>query len=229
MNIPIIDLKVQYQSIKEEIDKAIQSVIENTAFIKGEYVQQFEKDYAEAYGAKHVVSCGNGTDALYITLKAMDIGPGDEVITTAHSWISTSETITQAGAIVVFVDIDKDYYTINTNLIEEKITKKTKAIIPVHIYGQPVNMTAIMRIANKYNLKVIEDCAQAHFAEWDNKYVGTIGDAGTFSFFPGKNLGAYGDGGCIITNNDARSAAADQPMGQCGALGNANPAFSPHI
>ena len=202
MNIPIVDLKVQYQSIKEEIDKAIQSVIENTAFIKGEYVQQFERDYAEAYGAKHVVSCGNGTDALYITLKAMDIGPGDEVITTAHSWISTSETITQAGAKVVFVDIDKDYYTINTNLIEEKITERTKAIIPVHIYGQPVNMTEIMRIANKYNLKVIEDCAQAHFAEWDNKYVGTIGDAGTFSFFPGKNLGAYGDAGCIITNND---------------------------
>ena len=133
----------------------------------------------------------------------MDIGPGDEVITTAHSWISTSETITQAGANVVFVDIDKDYYTIDTNLIEEKITKKTKAIIPVHIYGQPVNMTEIMRIAKKYNLKVIEDCAQAHFAEWDNKYVGTIGDAGTFSFFPGKNLGAYGDAGCIVTNNDA--------------------------
>ena len=126
MNIPFVDLKAQYQSIKEEIDKAIQSVIENTAFIKGEYVQQFEKDYAEAYGAKHVVSCGNGTDALYITLKAMDIGPGDEVITTAHSWISTSETITQAGANVVFVDIDKDYYTIDTNLIEEKITKKPK-------------------------------------------------------------------------------------------------------
>ena len=203
MNIPFVDLKAQYQSIKEEIDKAIQSVIENTAFIKGKYVQQFEEDYAEAYGVKHVVSCGNGTDALYITLKAMDIGPGDEVITTAHSWISTSETITQAGANVVFVDIDKDYYTINTNLIEEKITKKTKVIIPVHIYGQPVNMTEIMRIAKKYNLKVIEDCAQAHFAEWGNKYVGTIGDAGTFSFFPGKNLGAYGDAGCIVTNNDA--------------------------
>ena len=203
MNIPFVDLKAQYQSIKEEIDEAIQSVIENTAFIKGKYVQQFEEDYAEAYGVKHVVSCGNGTDALYITLKAMGIGPGDEVITTAHSWISTSETITQAGAKVVFVDIDKDYYTINTNLIEEKITKKTKVIIPVHIYGQPVNMTEIMRIAKKYNLKVIEDCAQAHFAEWDNKYVGTIGDAGTFSFFPGKNLGAYGDAGCIVTNNDA--------------------------
>jgi len=203
MNIPFVDLKAQYQSIKKEIDEAIQSVIENTAFIKGKYVQQFEEDYTEAYGVKHVVSCGNGTDALYITLKAMDIGPGDEVITTAHSWISTSETITQAGANVVFVDIDKDYYTIDTNLIEEKITKKTKVIIPVHIYGQPVNMTEIMRIAKKYNLKVIEDCAQAHFAEWDNKYVGTIGDAGTFSFFPGKNLGAYGDAGCIVTNNNA--------------------------
>ena len=202
MNIPFVDLKAQYQSIKEEIDKAIQSVIENTAFIKGKYVQQFEEDYAEAYGVKHVVSCGDGTDALYITLKAMDIGSGDEVITTAHSWISTSETITQTGAKVVFVDIDKDYYTINTNLIEEKITKKTKVIIPVHIYGQPVNMTEIMRIANKYNLKVIEDCAQAHFAEWKGQRVGTFGIAGTFSFFPGKYLGAYGDGGCIVTNDD---------------------------
>ena len=202
MNIPIVDLKVQYQSIKEEIDKAIQSVIENTAFIKGKYVQQFERDYAEAYGSKHVVSCGNGTDALYITLKAMDIGPGDEVITTAHSWISTSETITQAGANVVFVDIDKDYYTIDTNLIEEKVTKKTKVIIPVHIYGQPVNMTEIMRIANKYNLKVIEDCAQAHGAEYNGKRVGSIGDVGCFSFYPTKNLGAIGDGGALVTNDD---------------------------
>ncbi len=203
MNIPFVDLQAQYQSIKGEIDNAIKSVIDNAAFIKGEYVQKFEENYGKAYGVKHVISCANGTDALYITLKALGIGIGDEVITTAHSWISTSETITQAGAKVVFVDIDKDYYTIDTNLIEDKITNRTKAIIPVHIYGQSVNMTEIMKIANKYKLKVIEDCAQAHFAKWGNRYVGTIGDAGTFSFFPGKNLGAYGDAGCIITNNDA--------------------------
>ena len=203
MNIPFVDLKAQYQSIKEEIDEAIKSVIENTAFIKGKYVQQFEEDYAEAYGVKHVVSCGNGTDAIYITLKSLGIGQGDEVITVANTWISTSETITQTGAKPVFVDIQPDYYTIDVSKIEEKITPRTKAIIPVHLFGQPVDMTEVMRIAKKYSLKVIEDCAQAHFAEWDNKYVGTIGDAGTFSFFPGKNLGAYGDAGCVVTNNDS--------------------------
>ena len=202
MNIPFVDLKKQYESIKTEIDAAIQNVINDTAFIKGKYVQKFEKEYGETYGMKNVISCGNGTDAIYISLKAMGIGPGDEVITTAHSWISTSETITQTGAKVVFVDIDPDYYTIDINKIEEKITHNTKVIVPVHLYGQPANMSEIMRIANKYNLKILEDCAQAHFAEWNNEYVGTIGNAGTFSFFPGKNLGAYGDAGCIITNDD---------------------------
>ena len=200
--IQFVDLKAQYRSIKEEVDTAIQNVINETAFIKGKYVQRFEEEYADAYGVKHVISCANGTDAIYITLKAMGIGPGDEVITTALSWISTSETITQTGARVVFVDIDPGYYTIDSAKIEEKITKRTKAIIPVHLYGHPANMTEITRIANKHNLKVIEDCAQAHFAKWQGKYVGTYGDAGTFSFFPGKNLGAYGDAGCIITNND---------------------------
>ena len=202
MKIPFVDLKTQYHSIKEEIDTAIQNVISETAFIKGKYVQKFEEEYADAYGVKHVISCANGTDAIYITLKAMGIGPGDEVITTALSWISTSETITQTGARVVFVDIDPDYYTIDTAKIEEKITNKTKAIIPVHLYGHPANMSKIMVIAKKYNLKVVEDCAQAHFAKWQGKYVGTYGDAGTFSFFPGKNLGAYGDAGCIVTNDD---------------------------
>lgn len=202
MNIPFVDLKAQYLSIKNEIDNAIQSVIDDTAFIKGKYVQKFEEDYRLSYGVKHVISCANGTDALYISLKAMGIGPGDEVITTALSWISTSETITQTGAKVIFVDIDPEHYTINVKQIENKINNKTKAIIPVHIYGQPVNMTEIIRVAGKFNLKVIEDCAQAHFAKWEEKNVGTIGDVGTFSFFPGKNLGAYGDAGCIITNDD---------------------------
>jgi dTDP-4-amino-4,6-dideoxygalactose transaminase len=202
MNIPFVDLKSQYQSIKKEIDDSIQKVINETAFIKGKYVQRFEEEYADAYGVKHVISCANGTDAIYITLKAMGIGPGDEVITTALSWISTSETITQTGARVVFVDIDPDYYTIDVSKIEEKITNKTKAIIPVHLYGHPANMSKIMVIAKKYNLKVVEDCAQAHFAEWKGEKVGTMGIAGTFSFFPGKNLGAYGDAGCIITNDD---------------------------
>ena len=202
MNIPFVDLKAQYQSIKSEIDIVIQDVINETAFIKGKYVQQFEQDYAESYGVKNVVSCANGTDAIYITLKALGIGPGDEVITTALSWISTSETITQTGARVVFVDIDPDYYTIDPDKIEAKITDRTKAIIPVHLYGQPADMGRIMSIAKKYNLQVVEDCAQSHFAQWKNVNVGTIGIAGTFSFFPGKNLGAYGDAGCIISNDD---------------------------
>ena len=202
MKIPIVDLKAQYQSIKTEIDEAIQNVINETSFIKGKYVKQFEENYAEIYGVKHVVSCANGTEAIYITLKALGIGPGDEVITTALTWISTSETITQAGARVVFVDIGPDYYTIDPDQIEEKITDKTKAIIPVHLYGHPANMSRVMAIASKHNLKVIEDCAQSHFAQWQGQNVGTTGDAGTFSFFPGKNLGAYGDAGCIVTNDD---------------------------
>jgi len=202
MTIPFVDLKAQYQSIKPEIDQAIQNVISETAFIKGKYVQRFEEEYAAAYGVKHCISCANGTDAIYISLKALGIGSGDEVITVANSWISTSESISQTGARPVFVDIHPDYYTIDVSLIEDKITSKTKAIIPVHLFGQPAEMDKILEIAKKYQLYVIEDCAQAHFAEYNNQRVGTFGIAGTFSFFPGKNLGAYGDAGAIITNDD---------------------------
>ena len=202
MHVPFVDLKAQYDNIKSEIDQAIKDVIHNSSFIKGKYVQQFEEEYAKSYGVNHVISCANGTDAIYITLKALGIGSGDEVITTALSWISTSQTITQAGARVVFVDIEPDYYTIDVSLIEKKITNKTKAIIPVHLYGQPANMTTIMALAEKYNLYVIEDCAQAHFSMWDGRFAGNFGIAGTFSFYPGKNLGAYGDAGCIISNSD---------------------------
>lgn len=202
MNIPFVDLKAQYDSIKDDIDSTIQSVINETAFIRGKYVKTFEEQYAEAYGVKHCISCGNGTDAIYISLKVLDIGPGDEVITTALSWISTSETITQTGAQVVFVDIEPDYYTVEPEKIEEKITPRTKAIIPVHLYGQPAEIYAIAEICEQYNLYLIEDCAQAHFAQYDGKNVGTFGIAGTFSFYPGKNLGAYGDAGAIITNDD---------------------------
>jgi len=201
MNIPFVDLKAQYHQIKDEIDRAINEVIENTAFIKGKYVNEFENQYSKVYGVNHTISCANGTDAIYIALKSLGIGSGDEVITTACSWISTSETITQAGAKVVFCDIEPNFYTIDTSKIEDKITEKTKAIIPVHLYGHPVNMTELMDIAKKHNLFVIEDCAQAHFAKWDGENVGTFGDFATFSFFPGKNLGAYGDAGAIITND----------------------------
>jgi dTDP-4-amino-4,6-dideoxygalactose transaminase len=208
MSIPFVDLKAQYQSIKEEIDIAIQNVINETAFIKGKYVQQFEEEYAETYGVKHVISCANGTDAIYITLKCLGIGQGDEVITVANTWISTAETITQAGAKPVFIDIHPDYYTIDVSKIEEKITEKTKAIIPVHLFGQPAEMDSILDICERHKLMLVEDCAQAHFAEWKGKKVGTMGIAGTFSFFPGKNLGAYGDAGCIITNNDELAVKA---------------------
>ena len=208
MEVQLVDLKAQYGSIKEEIDSAIQNVINDTAFIGGKYVKQFEKEYSEAYGVKNVISCANGTDAIYITLKALGIGMGAEVITTAFSWISTAEAVAQTGAQVVFVDIEGDYYNIDPTKIEEKITPKTRAILLVHLYGHPANMDAIMAIAKKHGLYVVEDCAQAHFAQWKGKNVGTFGVAGTFSFFPSKNLGAYGDAGCIVSDDDDFAARA---------------------
>ena len=208
MNIPFVDLKIQYLSLKSEIDAAIRSVIEKTAFVSGPFVADFERSFADKYGMKHCVSCANGTDAIYITLKALGIGPGDEVISVANSWISTSETITQAGARPVFVDIEPDYYHIDPNLIEEKITPKTKAIIPVHLFGQSAEVDKIKEICEKHGLFLIEDCAQAHFATYKSQNVGSFGIAGTFSFYPGKNLGAYGDAGAIITNNDGMAIRA---------------------
>jgi dTDP-4-amino-4,6-dideoxygalactose transaminase len=201
MNIPFVDLKAQYNSLKTGMDAAIQSVIDRTAFIKGNEIKEFEADYAKAYGIKHCIGVANGTDAIYIVLKMLGIGQGDEVITVANSWISTAETISQTGATPVFVDIDK-YSTINARQIEAKITNKTKAIIPVHLYGQPADIKKIKEITDKHHLYLIEDCAQAHFAEFEGQKAGTFGDAATFSFYPGKNLGAYGDAGAIITNKD---------------------------
>lgn len=202
MNIPFVDLKAQYHSIKNEIDSAIESVISETAFIGGKYVKQFESDFAALYGVKHCISVANGTDSLYIIMKMLGIGQGDEVITSAYSWISSSETITQTGAKPVFVDIDEQLFTIDEKLIESKITERTKAIIPVHIHGQVCNMDEILRIAKQHNLYVIEDCAQSHFSEFKERRAGTMGIASSFSFYPGKNLGAYGDAGCILTDDD---------------------------
>ncbi|MEN8120232.1 MAG: DegT/DnrJ/EryC1/StrS family aminotransferase [Bacteroidota bacterium] len=201
MKIPFVDLKTQYSSLKKEMDAAIHSVIDRTAFIKGSEIKEFEEAYARDFGVKHCIGVANGTDAIYITLKMLGIGTGDEVITVANSWISTAETISQTGATPVFIDIDQ-YSTIDANKIEEKINSKTKAIIPVHLYGQPAEIKKIKNIADQYNLFLIEDCAQAHFAEFEGQKVGTFGNAATFSFYPGKNLGAYGDAGAIITNND---------------------------
>lgn len=202
MKVPFVDLHAQYLSIKPEIDAAIADVIAQSAFIRGAHVDAFEQAWARTLGVKHCVSCANGTDALYIAMRALGIKPGDEVITTAHSWISTSETITQAGGRVVFVDTDDVTFNINPELIEAKISPRTVGIIPVHLYGQPADMDPIMQIARKRNLWVIEDCAQAHLARYKGRLVGTFGNIATFSFYPGKNLGAYGDAGCAVTNDD---------------------------
>ena len=202
MEIPFVDLHAQYLTIKEQIDAAIAEVIAESAFIRGRHVEAFEQAWARTLGVKRCVSCANGTDAIYIALRGLGLRPGDEVITSAHSWISTSETITQAGGRVVFCDTDEETFTIDPTDIEKKITPATVGIIPVHLYGQPADMCGIMAIAKKHNLWVIEDCAQAHLAKYRGQFVGTFGNAATFSFYPGKNLGAYGDAGCIVTNDD---------------------------
>ncbi len=202
MQIPFVNLKKQYFALKKDIDKTINKIITQSAFIGGEEVDIFEKNFAQKIGVKHCISVANGTDALFIALKTLNIKHNDEVITVANSWISTSETIGLTGATPVFIDIEEDFFNIDTSKIEEKITEKTKAIIPVHLYGQPANIEKIKQIAQKHNLYLIEDCAQAHFAKFNNKFVGTFGDIATFSFYPGKNLGAYGDAGAIVTNND---------------------------
>jgi len=202
MKIPFVDLHAQYLTIKPEIDAAIASVIEESAFIRGGRVDTFEREFASLVGVRRCVSCANGTDAIYICMKALNLRPGDEVITTAHSWISTSETITQAGGRVVFCDTEPDFFTIDPAQIESKITARTVGIIPVHLYGQPADMDPILEIARRHNLWVIEDCAQAHLATYKGRQVGTMGNAATFSFYPGKNLGAMGDAGCLVTNDE---------------------------
>ncbi|MBU1011381.1 MAG: DegT/DnrJ/EryC1/StrS family aminotransferase [Bacteroidetes bacterium] len=200
--VPFVDLRAQYLSLKDEIDKAISNVIDETAFIGGNNVLAFEEKFAKLNGVKHCIAVANGTDSLYIIMKMLGIGIGDEVITVANSWISSSETISQTGAKPVFVDTHPDYFSINEDLIEKVITSKTKAIMPVHLHGQMCEMDEIKRISEKYGLYVIEDCAQSHFSEYKGKLAGTYGIAGSFSFYPGKNLGAYGDAGCIITDDD---------------------------
>jgi dTDP-4-amino-4,6-dideoxygalactose transaminase len=202
MAVPFADLQLQYQSIKEKIDGAIAAVIRDNAFIRGPYVDAFEREFASAVDARHCVSCANGTDALYLAMMALKVGPGDEVITTAHSWISTSAMITHAGATPVFCDTDGSTFTIDPAAIEAAITSRTVGIVPVHLYGQPADMDAIMAIATRHKLWVVEDCAQAHLARYKGRQVGSFGAAATYSFYPGKNLGAMGDAGCVVTNDD---------------------------
>ena len=183
------------------MDAAIAEVIAQSSFIRGPQVDAFEKAWASTVGSKHCISCANGTDAIYIAMRGLGIKPGDEVITTAHTWIATSETITQAGGKVIFCDTDDETFTIDPAQIEARITKATVGIIPVHLYGQSAGMNAIMSIAQRHKLWVIEDCAQSHLARFDGKLVGSFGHAATYSFYPGKNLGAYGDAGCLTTND----------------------------
>ena len=200
--IPLVDLKAQYDSIKPEIDNAIQRVLDSTSFIMGEELERFEEEFALFCNTKYAIGVANGSDALILALRACDINKGDEVITVPHTFIATAEAISNVGGKIIFVDIDSKSYTVDVSKIEEKISNKTKAIIPVHLYGQPADMDPIMRLTKKYNLKVIEDAAQAHGAEYKGKKVGSIGDVACFSFYPGKNLGAYGDAGMITTNNE---------------------------
>jgi dTDP-4-amino-4,6-dideoxygalactose transaminase len=201
MNIPLVDLKAQYASIKSEIDDAIGNVIGNTRFILGPEVAAFESEIAAYFRTKFAVGVASGTDALRLALLAAGIKTGDEVITTPFTFIATTEVIVDCGAVPVFVDIEPKTCNIDPAKIEPKITDKTRAIVPVHLYGQPADMEPILEIARKYNLKVIEDCAQALGARYKGGMVGSLGDAGCLSFFPSKVLGAYGDGGMVLTDN----------------------------
>jgi dTDP-4-amino-4,6-dideoxygalactose transaminase len=196
-----LDLKSQYQSIKPEIDEAIQSVIEHSAFIGGKYVAHFENEFAVYQEAKYCIGVGNGTDALEIAIEALNLPQGSEIIVPANSFIASAESVSRSKHKIVFCNANSDDYTINVKDIKKRITPETSAIMAVHLYGHPCDMDPLLDIAKKFGLKIIEDCAQAHGAEYKGKKVGCIGDIGCFSFYPGKNLGAYGDGGAITTNN----------------------------
>lgn len=212
-DIQMVDLKSQYQDIKKDIDSRIQNVIDSTAFINGPEVKRFQEELERYLDVKHVIPCGNGTDALQVALMALDLKPGDEVITTTFTFVATAEVIALLGLRPILVDVNPDTYLISSSEIEAAITPKTKAIIPVHLFGQSANMEEIMQVANKHNLKVVEDGAQSIGADFvfDNgkkQKSGTIGDFGCTSFFPSKNLGCYGDGGALFTNSDTLAEKA---------------------
>lgn len=199
--IPFLSLKDQYKSIKKEVDVAVKRVVSSQYFILGKELENFESNFAKYLGVEHAVGVNSGTDALIIALKALNIGAGDEVITTPLSFIATTIAITEVEAIPVFVDVNPDTHQIETSKIEEKITKRTKAILPVHLYGAPCEIDKIVKIARKHKLKIVEDACQAHGASLREKKIGTFGDISVFSFYPGKNLGAYGDGGALCTDS----------------------------
>ena len=217
MNIPFATFEAMHLEIRNELFSAFETVLDKNWFIQGKFCKLFEQEFAKYCGADYCIGCGNGLDALYLILKALDIKEGDEVIIPSNTFIATALAVSYVGAKPVFVEPHLETYNINTNLIEEKITEKTKAIIAVHLYGQAADMDDICKIAKKYNLKLVEDCAQAHGAEYKERKVGTFGDAAGFSFYPGKNLGALGDGGAVICN-DAKLAKKIRALGNYGSL-----------
>jgi len=202
MKVPLVDLKANYLSIKDEIDSAIHEVIDNTSFIMGKYLKNFEGNYAKFCKAKHAIGCSSGTTAVHLALLVAGLNEGDEAITVPNTFIATTECISYVGGKIKFVDVDSDTALINIDKLEKSITPKTKAIIIVHLYGQMPDMKRIREIADEHNLFLIEDAAQAHAAEWNGHQPGYYGDIASFSFFPAKNLGCFGDGGGVVTNND---------------------------
>jgi len=202
MKVPFVDLKSQYLKIKDEVQKEINEVLDNTAYICGKKVKKFEEDFSKIQEVKYCAALSSGTDALHTALLALGIKNGDEVIVPVNTFIATSEAVTLCGAKPVFVDHNEKTFNIDVEKIEKAVTPKTKAIIPVHLYGQPADMKPILEIAKKHNLFVIEDCSQAHLSTYDSRKTGSLGDIGTFSFYPGKNLGAYGEAGAVVTNNE---------------------------
>ena len=202
MNIPFVDLKAQYQTLRPEMDTAIQGVLEQAAFILGPDVSTFEQNCAAYIGTQHAIGVGSGTDALRLALEALGIGPGDEVITAANTYIATCEAISHLGATPCLVDVDARTYNLDHTQLKAALSSASKAVIPVHLYGQPADLDPILDFTHRHNLYVIEDCAQAHGARYKGRHTGTLGDVACFSFYPGKNLGAYGDGGAVLTDND---------------------------
>ncbi len=201
MRVPFLDLKIQYESIRDEIAAGLQQVLDNTAFAGGAFVKSFEEEFALFCSCESAIGVGSGTTALWTALMALGVGPGDEVITVPNTFIATAEAISFCGATPVFVDVDERTYNMNPDLLEAAITPKTKAVIPVHLFGQMADMDRIMEIARAHDLFVVEDACQAHGAEYNGRRAGSIGDAGCFSFYPGKNLGAYGEAGAVVTSN----------------------------
>ena len=215
--IPFVDLRLQYESIQQEIDQAVKEVFTNAQFIGGEPVEKFENDFAALFGVNHCIGTGNGTDSLYLILKALGVGLGDEVITPAFSCMPSAECITLTGGTVVFAEVDEKHYTLNPADVERKITPKTKAVIAVHLYGQAAAVTQLKEICDKHKIFLVEDCAQAHLTKENNHLAGTVGIASAFSFYPTKNLGAYGDAGCVLTQ-DAQLAEKIRRLANHGAL-----------